>query len=89
MYNEILAETPSNLLVLKRKVAVYRAQGNMKLAVESLNDIVKLYQTDSSSWLELSDIYLTLCDYNVLLKYFILYLCHFSFFHLRFSLFYQ
>lgn len=64
LYDEILAETPTNLLVLKRKVAIFRAQGNMKLAVEALHDIVKLYQSDSSSWLELADIHLTLCDYN-------------------------
>jgi ER membrane protein complex subunit 2 len=80
IYDEILVETPTNLPVLKRKVsvsissssdpllrqvAVHRAQGNMKSAVEALHEIVKLYQSDSSSWLELAEIHLMLCDYQV------------------------
>lgn len=42
-----------------------RSQGKHKLAVEALHDIVKVYQGDSASWLELADIHMSLCDYQV------------------------
>lgn len=37
----------------------------MKAAVECLHDIVRLFQSDNSSWMELADIHLSLCDYQV------------------------
>jgi hypothetical protein len=46
-------------------VTVFRAQGNVKAAVESLHEILKLYQSDTTSWMELADIHLSLCDYQV------------------------
>ena len=47
------------------QVAVHRAQGHYKAAVDSLQDILKLYQADSASWMELADIHLSLADYPV------------------------
>ena len=46
------------------QVAALRSQGKNVLAVEALHDIVKVFQSDAPSWLELADIHLSLCDYQ-------------------------
>jgi len=63
LYKEALEENPSNLLVMKRKVCVYRVQGQVKKAMDELNEIVKLYTSDAASWLELGELHLRLGDY--------------------------
>jgi len=63
-YDAILEANPSNILVMKRKVAALKSQGKIKLAVEALHEIVKVFQSDTASWLELAEIHLSLCDYQ-------------------------
>lgn len=63
IYKKLLEENPSNLLVMKRKVCVYRAQGQIKKALDELNEIVKLYTSDAASWLELGELHIRLGDY--------------------------
>lgn len=47
------------------QVAALRSQGKNKLAVEALHAIVTMFQADTASWLELADLHLSLCDYQV------------------------
>ena len=46
-------------------MAALRSQGKNKQAVEALHAIVTVFQADLPSWLELADIHLCLCDYQV------------------------
>jgi len=64
LYDSLLLEKPTNILALKRKVCVYKAQGNVAAAVSQLNDILSVFQADSSSWLELAEIHISLSDYS-------------------------
>eukprot|EP01041_Mallomonas_annulata_P005117 gene5117-10238_t len=64
VYDAILTEKPSNLFAHKRKVCIYKAQGQLKLAIEQLNEILSVFQSDTSSWLELTEIYISLCEFN-------------------------
>jgi hypothetical protein len=47
------------------QVAALRSQGKHKQAIEALHDVVKVFQSDTTSWLELADLHLSLCDYQV------------------------
>jgi tetratricopeptide (TPR) repeat protein len=64
LYTKLLGKNPSQLLIMKRKVCVYRAQSNLKEAIEELHNIVKIFTSDVSSWLELAEIHLSLSDYQ-------------------------
>lgn len=63
IYDSLLLEKPSNILALKRKVCVYKAQGDIPAAVSQLNDILSVFQADTTSWLELAEIHISLSDY--------------------------
>ena len=64
IYDELLTENPLNLLVMKRKVCVYRDSGNDEKAIETLNEILKIFASDTSSWQELAEMYLLLKDFK-------------------------
>jgi tetratricopeptide (TPR) repeat protein len=63
VYKKLLEENPSNLLVLKRRVSVYKAQRQWKRSLEELNEIIKLYTSDAACWQELGEIHLRLGDF--------------------------
>lgn len=58
IYEAILEADPSNVTAMKRRVCVYRAQNNNRLAVRELNAYLSLYSTDSSAWQELTQLYI-------------------------------
>mmetsp|Transcript_2320 Transcript_2320/g.3655 ORF Transcript_2320/g.3655 Transcript_2320/m.3655 type:complete len:300 (+) Transcript_2320:107-1006(+) len=64
IYKGLLAKNPANLMVLKRKVCVHKAMGDTKSEIEEINNVLKQYPGESSSWQELGDIYLGMCDYT-------------------------
>lgn len=64
IYDEVLKDKPTYIAASKRKVCVYRAQKKWKDAIDQLNSILSVFHADSQSWLELADIYTTLCDYK-------------------------
>jgi hypothetical protein len=49
LYDELLEENPANLLVLKRKVSILKAQGRTSAAISELNNLIKTFQCDESS----------------------------------------
>lgn len=64
LYDELITLNPANLIAMKRKVCVYKAQGNIKEMIEHLNLILGVFQSDITSWLELAETYASLCDYQ-------------------------
>jgi tetratricopeptide (TPR) repeat protein len=64
LYDNLLKENPSNLLVLKRKVCAYKSQGDLKAAVLEIHKILKIIYGDQGLWLELADIHMTMGDYQ-------------------------
>ena len=63
IYTEVLKKNPANMLVMKRIACVYRQQGNLEKAVQELHKILKLFSSDHTTWLELSEIHLGRCEY--------------------------
>ena len=66
IYDSILETNPTNLLVRKRKAAIWKAKGQVKEAVEELLNILKFFPGDAGTWLELADLYVVTGNYKVL-----------------------
>ena len=65
LYDAILLRSPTNLLVRKRKVAIYKAKKDTSGAVTELLNILKCFPGDSGTWLELADVYIANGEYQV------------------------
>lgn len=63
IYTEVLKKNPANMLIMKRIACVHRQQGNLEKAVQQLHSILKLFSSDHTTWLELSEIHLGRCEY--------------------------
>mmetsp|Transcript_106073 Transcript_106073/g.208061 ORF Transcript_106073/g.208061 Transcript_106073/m.208061 type:complete len:300 (+) Transcript_106073:34-933(+) len=62
IYAELLKKNPANLMILKRRVCVFKAKGDVKREVEELNALLKQFPAESATWMELGELYLSLCD---------------------------
>jgi ER membrane protein complex subunit 2 len=56
-YNKSLAESPMNVPIHKRRIAVIRALGRPQEAIMSLVDLLDSFPADVEGWCELSDLY--------------------------------
>jgi tetratricopeptide (TPR) repeat protein len=64
MYDLLLTENPANLQVLKRKVCIMKSQGDIQGQIEALNKITNSFPMEVPTWVQLGEIYLSLCDYK-------------------------
>ncbi|KAF4317012.1 hypothetical protein BBO99_00008320 [Phytophthora kernoviae] len=64
MYDELLEANPANALVLKRKIAVLKAQKKTADVVTALNEFLRSFGTDLAAWTELGETYLSLGAYR-------------------------
>ena len=62
IYDEVLESSPTNVVVLKRKACVSKAQGDLLSTVNALNSLLQINAGDISSWIEMGEIYVSLCD---------------------------
>jgi tetratricopeptide (TPR) repeat protein len=58
----MLKTNAANMLAMKRKVCVYKAQGKMKSAIRELTNLLQTFQTDIESWKELVTLYMAAGD---------------------------
>ena len=58
VYDDMLEANGANMIAMKRKVCVYKAQGQMKAAIRALTELLKIFQTDVESWKELCTLYM-------------------------------
>ncbi|XP_058106204.1 uncharacterized protein LOC131249429 [Magnolia sinica] len=63
-YTRLLEDNPLDQVILKRKVAMAKAQGNMSGAIESLNKYLEIFMADHDAWRELAEIYVSLQMYK-------------------------
>ncbi|KAK8041154.1 hypothetical protein PG994_014161 [Apiospora phragmitis] len=56
-YEALLQENPTNIPIVKRRVALLRSIGRIPDAVTALTGLLDFSPTDSEAWSELSDIY--------------------------------
>ncbi|KAI1335191.1 tetratricopeptide, partial [Xylariaceae sp. FL0016] len=56
-YEHILQENPTNLPIVKRRVALLRSMGRIPDAVNALLALLDVSPTDAEAWAELSDLY--------------------------------
>eukprot|EP00741_Cyanophora_paradoxa_P003840 tig00000718_g3734.t1 len=64
LYTQLLSEDAANPIVLKRRVAIHKAQGQWGAAVDALNAYLKVYQADADAWSELADLYISLHQFT-------------------------
>ncbi|OWY97693.1 hypothetical protein PHMEG_00031720, partial [Phytophthora megakarya] len=69
LYDELLEANPANALVLKRKIAVLKAQkktADKKTAdvITALNEFLRSFGTDQAAWTELGETYLSMGTYR-------------------------
>ncbi|POM67958.1 TPR repeat protein Oca3/ER membrane protein complex Ecm2, partial [Phytophthora palmivora] len=65
LYDELLqANNPANALVLKRKIAVLKAQKKTADVVTALNEFLRSFGTDQAAWTELGETYLSMGTYR-------------------------
>jgi tetratricopeptide (TPR) repeat protein len=67
VYKELLKKNPANLMVMKRKVCVFKAMGDAKRQIEELNALLTQFPAEVASWLELGELYLSLSDNSVII----------------------
>jgi tetratricopeptide (TPR) repeat protein len=58
-YDELLKDNPSDTLVIKRKIAIFKAQGEITMAIDQLVELLEMTMADYESWSELADLYIT------------------------------
>lgn len=49
IYNQVLEENPANAIVMKRKIAILKAQKKTSELVLALNDYLRSFQTDQAA----------------------------------------
>ncbi|CEG39227.1 Uncharacterized conserved protein [Plasmopara halstedii] len=64
LYAELLEANPANALVLKRKIAIYKAQKKTTDVIMALNEFLRSFGTDLAAWTELGETYLSLGAYR-------------------------
>ncbi|XP_023323344.1 ER membrane protein complex subunit 2 [Eurytemora carolleeae] len=62
--NTIIEGDESNSSARKRKVAIYRAQGDNSKAITELTKYLKIFMSDQEAWQELMDLYISEQDYH-------------------------
>jgi Flp pilus assembly protein TadD len=65
IYNTILDADPTDQTLLKRKIALSKAQGQTEKTVKLLMEYLNIFMADTEAWLELADIYIGLQLYDV------------------------
>lgn len=63
-YSNLLEENPLDQVILKRRAAMAKAQGNISLAIERLNQYIEVFMADPDAWRELAEIYVSLQMYK-------------------------
>ena len=58
-YEDIIAETPTNFPIRKRRVALLKSLGRIPDAIKALTELLDASPIDAEAWAELSDLYFT------------------------------
>ena len=64
VYKKSLEISPTNVLILKRIVCVHKAKGDWKAAIGALNKVLEVNVSDTGSWIELSEIYISIGEFE-------------------------
>ncbi|PKU72249.1 ER membrane protein complex subunit 2-A [Dendrobium catenatum] len=64
IYAQLLVDNPLDQIILKRKVAIAKAQGNLAAAVEYLNNYLETFMADHDAWRELAELYISIQMYK-------------------------
>lgn len=62
--DSIIEEDVSNSSARKRKIAIWKAQGDTDRAVKELVKYLQVFMSDQEAWLELSELYVSEQDYS-------------------------
>ncbi|KAL8148342.1 hypothetical protein AgCh_005641 [Apium graveolens] len=63
-YSSFLEDNSLDQFILKRRVAMTRAQGNTSGAIEKLDQYLEIFMADHDAWRELAEIYVSLQMYK-------------------------
>ncbi|MCJ1438950.1 hypothetical protein MMC27_008340 [Xylographa pallens] len=63
-YGRILTDNPTNMPVMKRRIALLQSLGMQSEAIEALVELLQISPTDAEAWTELSALYLAQAMYS-------------------------
>ncbi|KAK3014082.1 hypothetical protein RJ639_008214 [Escallonia herrerae] len=63
-YLSLLEDNPLDQVILKRRVALTKAQGNISGAIQRLIEYLEVFMADHEAWRELAEIYVSLQMYK-------------------------
>ncbi|XP_062084514.1 uncharacterized protein LOC133790770 [Humulus lupulus] len=63
-YSSLLEDNPLDQVILKRKVAMAKAQGDISGAIDCLNKYLETFMADHDAWRDLAEIYVSLQMYK-------------------------
>ena len=66
LYDEILEKSPLHALTIKRKACIYKATGKTKEYIAELGKVLEINAGDIPTWIELSEVYISSCDFEVI-----------------------
>ncbi|XP_022101462.1 ER membrane protein complex subunit 2-like isoform X2 [Acanthaster planci] len=64
VYEELLKEDPSNAMIKKRMISIFKAQDRIPEAIKELNKYLESFMADHEAWLELSELYIQEQNYS-------------------------
>jgi len=63
LLDSIIDEDEANSSARKRKIAIFKAQGDTSRTVQELNKYLRVFMSDQEAWMELCDLYIAEQDY--------------------------
>ena len=63
LLDSIIEEDEANSSARKRKIAIFKAQGDRGRTVAELNKYLRVFMSDQEAWMELCDLYILDQDY--------------------------
>lgn len=63
LLDSIIEEDEANSSARKRKIAIFKAQGDRSRTVQELNKYLRIFMSDQEAWMELCDLYILEQDY--------------------------
>lgn len=64
IYEQILADAPTNFPIRKRRAALLKSMGRTADAIKALTELLDSSPIDAEAWAELSDLYLSQASYS-------------------------
>lgn len=59
LYKTMLEINPADHIAMRRQVCIFKARGKPDIAIQLLNEYLKVFMSDTDAWLELAELYVS------------------------------